>query len=514
MKFYLLTIFLGGCIVSCAQMPTQTITIDFFDLKNTSLIKKVKKGSLVNIELTNLNRRQYNVQVNNTQTNFFTTTPPIFSRLETATPAIADPVDIQVPGSNLNPLTVREEIKEEVEVLSRQQTSFNGLLNQFNTALADYNKAIGVLKNSLLLSNILTTLSDDCSRSFPTIIVDVNTEASSFVSNNKIGPENAGTTESVLRGQVQNILDYYQKSAAENFEALQKLAEQIEATAITISGNIPLLAKKIDVELGKKLTPAVKASFDGYKLIIDKLGRNIKKDVNSVQLIMKTVGKANDFTNNYLVTNQRGILLNKYAGFTAKNYTVRTAEIISKDELLFDITITPKPDANCPSEILHLPIKVRSVGGFKIDFSSGLFLNFGKKDFFNQSYRLDTVENNPDVYQIVKNENRNKVIPSIGALLHGYIRTGGDIQPAVSIGLSLSAGETARLNYHFGGSVIIGKEQRIIASVGWSLVQSTILDGKYKEGQTISKTDAPDVVPVSPYYRWGSFFSLTYNLTR
>ncbi len=413
-------------------------------------------------------------------------------------------------------MSIGQELQNEIQSLTEKQTEFSDNLTLFSSNLEEYKIAVEAIKLSLKLKSMLGTISQDCSSDIPSILANANTEVKTFVTKYlNVLPAPVGTNQSILRGQVKIILEYYLTQASLKYKTLKDLHDKIDDLFPELQVNIDQLLTKIQKQsqiVG--LSAKNRADLEAKKLIVNKISRTIKRDLKKENDIMKSVEEAYRFIEIYIASNEASNIFNQYGLFTDKNYVIISAEIIEKDELLFDVILQSKADAVCPAQTIHLPIKVRSKGGFKIDFSSGLFLNFGKNDFFDQTYRLDNLDSDPNNLQIVKNNNRNKVLPSLGALLHGYIRTGGDLQPAISLGVSLSAGETSRLNYHLGPSLIIGKDQRLIASFGWTLAQSAILDGKYVEGQVLPKATAPQTLETTSYYRWGNFLSLNYNLSR
>lgn len=148
------------------------------------------------------------------------------------------------------------------------------------------------------------------------------------------------------------------------------------------------------------------------------------------------------------------------------------------------------------------------VTGFKMNFSTGIFGVFGK-NAFNQSYKLQAIEGDTVNNLIIENNNKTRILPAIGALMHAYKKRAGWFSWGGTLGLSVN--NETNLNYHGGLSAIFGEEQRIILSSGAILAKVLLLSNNYEENGLISKSIT--TVPMSDFYRWGGFVSLTWNLS-
>ena len=180
--------------------------------------------------------------------------------------------------------------------------------------------------------------------------------------------------------------------------------------------------------------------------------------------------------------------------------------------------LTIKIDVQAKEETRHIPSYKKfnrdytgTVEGFKMDFSSGLFLIMGKK-MFDKSYRIDTIPGDPSNNMIVENENKKSLQPAAGALMHFYDRKAGWFNWGGAFGLSISS-ET-KLNYHGGLSFMFGEEQRTILSLGATLASVKEISDSYKVSQKVLKTAQMTTVPTDNFYRWGFFLAFTYNLTK
>jgi len=173
-------------------------------------------------------------------------------------------------------------------------------------------------------------------------------------------------------------------------------------------------------------------------------------------------------------------------------------------------------------------------GGFKIDFSSGLFATglIDKKYAFSGSrFKIDTThsyipvwdkDNNVTVMkdsitgyttrserQIVKGGGENFNI-GLGVLLHAYTRWGKRINGGISIGGIIDNQST--IKYTGGGSLLLGREQRLIITGGIALGKIN----KLADGLIESEWITPGTSQTSPAteLKWSSswFVGVTYNL--
>lgn len=159
-----------------------------------------------------------------------------------------------------------------------------------------------------------------------------------------------------------------------------------------------------------------------------------------------------------------------------------------------------------------IKIKARTLGGLKIDYSTGAFYNWGSNNFLGPDYYYDTPTDSTKI--IREGERTHNGLLSVGALMHISSRFNSYVRPALSLGVSTTSGFDA-LNFHAGFSLILGrpgKSNRIILSGGFTFKESSLLNNRYS--LNVEGKDYPDAVPVSKNFPVrGGFISLTYNLT-
>jgi len=179
-----------------------------------------------------------------------------------------------------------------------------------------------------------------------------------------------------------------------------------------------------------------------------------------------------------------------------------------KDVVNFEINITPRNNAGSSSNLDNrkFTASVPVVGGFKFDFSTGLFLTSG---LYDRQYNT-TVSSDSSI--ITRNKNHNIANISLGALLHISKRSKCDYKLGGSIGVGLSSNDLSKLNVFIGPCCIIGKKEQLIVSLGMAFAQVDYLKGKYSVG-TKYKTSELDQTLTEKVTRIGGFISFTYNFT-
>jgi len=102
---------------------------------------------------------------------------------------------------------------------------------------------------------------------------------------------------------------------------------------------------------------------------------------------------------------------------------------------------------------------------------------------------------------------------SIGAFAHLYKRTGRQVIWALSPGVSTTTAFDGFL-FHLGGSALLGRETRLVITLGATFKESAQLDQRYRVDATYPTEALPREVPtVKVFPRAGWFVALTYNLS-
>lgn len=199
------------------------------------------------------------------------------------------------------------------------------------------------------------------------------------------------------------------------------------------------------------------------------------------------------------------------------NFTVVAPPVqMDGDIASYEISITPTntrtlaPYRNPMKFTFDVPTK----GGLKVDFSVGPAVSFGD-NAKDEKYFLEETTN-PDVVKLRKRSNNNTITPSLGAFMHAYPRSGGWASVGAMFGVGVGFQSTSELNanLYFGLTGVLGKHQKIMASLGVSYLKvDRIKDTQFKEENQYqtSKISLDDVT--ERVYKPSAFFSITYNLS-
>lgn len=141
-------------------------------------------------------------------------------------------------------------------------------------------------------------------------------------------------------------------------------------------------------------------------------------------------------------------------------------------------------------------------GGVRFDISVGTVFDFFTTD---KKYTL-SAEN------VVQRLDNNKYNPTIAAIFHASFRT----HNAVAYGISLGTSFTTNFSFNSlfpGFSILFGKTNKVILTVGPSFRSVDELKTNYLEGQKLTSGIADEDL-LTKNFRVGVFFGISYNLTQ
>lgn len=504
--------------LSFAQLtsrPNQEIKVDLVD-PNSSFPGNyyIREGSKVHFKIDNINRNQFNITVNNSTVSLFSEVPPIFklltefdaskladSAFKTSEKSADEGEEEAALVDNLKDLTyfsdeqnqqrksyfsTREELRAKISsfiILYENTKSLNAIYNYLSNLYKDDCRKFDEIDNDKLLS-AKKAIKDI----WEVDVTDAEVRSTLIQKSDELFKE----TEQIYREiEVANI------SFKENREMYKKLlGESISVITLKAKSERNKIAKKalednlteLNLELSKEL--AVSNIFDG-----------LLKKVEASYSQVATMEKENFLFN----------LRQNYDKINRGNFTyISSSFTAAKDIMSTTIKIEPKEALTCGNnyERLNTDISGR-VTGFKMNFSTGLFLLGGKK-IFDRSYVATPIDGDANNSKIEEVKSREKFAPSIGALMHFYRKRASGFNWGGNFGLSVN--NETKLNYHLGLSALFGEEQRIVVSLGFTLARVRLLNSEYQIDGKIPKTIT--TIPTENFYRIGSFISLTYNLSK
>jgi len=253
-------------------------------------------------------------------------------------------------------------------------------------------------------------------------------------------------------------------------------------------------------------------SLDDYK----KLEKSVKEKISLIDTALNNATELKRKLAEFQTAKVGAAIVNSYNKVLGSRTEI--AKIVPSgfgvDEISIKVNVTKKGELTCAKTVSSFPITVVVARGVKIDFSTGLALNVGRKKFFEQEYFYDSVyrvdKTIADSVQIRTKRNDNVIVPSLGVFMHVYTRGLSHVNIGGMVGASIGADQ--RLCYHVGGNLLFGKSDRLILGFGASIAKSTLLDGQYIEGQIINRAHAPTSIPTQTPTRVGGFVSFSWNL--
>lgn len=472
----------------------------------------IKRNVRVRYQIDNINRNVYAVTLNTSSRSIFSTVPEVFK-------VISD-VDLsKLTGTTVDPGAQASATLDILQVQStpEERARIQEFLNARSaliTAFDNFDRKNKALKALTLLFQSFTATMEDGLTPFNNLF------------NAKLANTNAAlATHFGYTGAAndeQALLNALQAASTKAFEELDKAYSDVTEKYEIYKVELPALEKagadKL-AALNKKVADLKKQKKEvtAQELTI----RDIEKELN-VQKV-KSAGAAdliNDIKSirgKIVEAEQGGFsakLINSYRRINRANWQYISPSIKGeKDELSVNLTIEPKEATGIitPNYAQFNGEVTGEVYGFKVNFSTGLFMLIGK-DLFDRSYRVDTIAGDLENNIVVQNDRRQSVQPAVGGLMHFYNKRAGFFSWGGALGFSIS--NETRLNYHGGLSFLFGQEQRIIANIGVTLTRVKEISSAYTVGQKLTRSSGISTIPTEDFYRAGAFIAFTYNLSK
>lgn len=193
-----------------------------------------------------------------------------------------------------------------------------------------------------------------------------------------------------------------------------------------------------------------------------------------------------------------------YQSIINTSYTYNISEMAEGDKLEMDITIYKLPEVGnataLPVEVKSKSIDVTVKGDLKITSSVGLSFPF----YANNMRYI----NKDSVITEVEGENYT---PNISAFINFYPYSGRVAQLGGTFGVGVPISSSARnFNFLFGGSAILGTNNKVVLHAGATLGQVKKLDNGLVNGDMMP--NAFDEVPTINSYNWGGFIGISFSI--
>lgn len=444
-------------LFSACHTPQNIIAnLDLYNLKpGIDTFRKhhavIHNGDVVTVRINNVNKDLYTVKLTHSVISYNTTIPSALNLSSIVLPGFITPTALHTATRH------RPDCSELVEL---EKDNIDSEMVAFKQAENNLNKVIAY-------NNLLLLLQKDCD------FYDIMAKA-----------------DFALQDMVQSVdISLLPKFIDDNFAGLQDAYSRIDQsiTAVDVYFNCDSCKATLAKKHTQNFTETQKAAFaemkDNYKSLLT-----------------------------FMQTGQQFLVVQNYKALAnASNYRFSAVDTAKNaDEVNFNITISPKNWMPCRAVDTSFNINLK-VARFKIDFSTGVFLNWGGSAFSGKNYFVDSTGT---IRQISKNA--NSYIPSVGALAHFYYRSTTAIDPGVVLGASLST-DVKYTNFHIGLSFMFNAHNeifnRVALSGGLTYRYVDQLNSGYGVGTAIDKSLTIDQVESGKFIR-GGFLALTYNLSK
>lgn len=489
----------GLMLYAVTANAQEKVPIRFNDTKDQHKVKYKHKTKYI-IELQNINRFIYTVSAEKSEKNFHTETPEVLK-------------GIKVPGF----LTLRAPSLPAFAIMGLDAgiQGSAGASDHFNTCLDNIKQLSEKLNDAAYLSREVNMAASNCRDSFSTISEKLLKSVNDYTGKPDPDLPSAAATLSAL------IIHNRNTAVAQNNLLKKYAGELISANeALMAASKSAMVELEINIqdEKAKCKTPCpVSATLKGLfqqRAAVTEITDMLKNQAEEIAANLKEAEEAVKAMKDFEKTGELEKLTDGILAVNIRNFTYETEVFTAKkDEIIFKITTAAEKPLPCNlPQTRIITVRGRTYNGFRLDFSTGLFLNTGNADFQGAGFSYKKINDDSSIIRRV--DGGKSLLLSVGGLLHLYYMQDAFIQPGISVGVSTSSGfET--LNFHGGFSLIMGQKQRFIVSAGLTLRESKVLDREYQLN-TMYKTDyLPDEPPVTTRFpKAGGFFSLTYNITK
>jgi hypothetical protein len=499
MKNLIITIVFALSSFKISAQNTTIFQLDINDIKNDKVkvsynnkkpvevsldkLKSVKNGNKVYVQLKGFNKELYELSVNGTKSSYNTEIPDILTGISLPSTLSFDKNSNWIQNHSVTESYTNaqkdkgadslQNLQKVAPVIGKEKNCEEQIAeckDNIKISYEDFTSNIKNINRYISFYNYLDVLQKKCDLSYTHIQTQLKDSLSSV-----FGVDNSDSLiDNAIREKFNNCYKLLDESHNNIFNKLNQI------------DSIIYYGKCNEVELKK-------------------IKNFSEREMEIIMALNEIFEKVKDFKSSH----QAELIIIKYKTFKVENYTYTSdiIEIKNVDDIEFNISIKPKNWLPCDGINKNLKLEMNVKGGFKMDFSTGAFINFGKKLIENKYY-LDS----SNVIQQVKTSS-SKIIPSMGALVHMYYRTGHSLNVALSLGASLTT-DFSLSNFHAGISFIKSNRddfsKRLILSGGLTSRYLKDLNTAYKPGDKIDPAIGNDNI-LSGKFKCGGFVSLTYN---
>ena len=221
------------------------------------------------------------------------------------------------------------------------------------------------------------------------------------------------------------------------------------------------------------------------------------------------------FAIEFIGKNKVKTLIDNYLSCNESNFTYTSKPFKVKADLVkIEINLSKKKQLPCEgltNTLIYAEIYAK--GKTKVDFSTGLFLNYGGSTFHGPELLFEKSATYPDSSIVTSIESLPKLLLSIGGFVHIYKRNTSETYHMYTFGISTTSGFD-NINLHGGISLAFGKQSRFIVTAGLTARESFKASDKYSIGSNHLTEGLPETPPtIKRFPALGCFIGFSYNWT-
>jgi hypothetical protein len=200
-------------------------------------------------------------------------------------------------------------------------------------------------------------------------------------------------------------------------------------------------------------------------------------------------------------------------------YATNSFQIKNMDELRLNVSYFKN---NVAVDVDNDPFVIPILCGLKLDFSTGfLFSNLSDRKYFiadapsitrQETLPDGTVQDQTIAMKRVVEETDSKFKVGLGILSHFYPRLSKWVSVGFTSGFILK--DNLAVQFPIGGSLMFGRESRIVLSGGKVFGEANRLSDRYTVDKAVEESTLKNVTSdnlVTKKFKSGWFFALTYN---
>lgn len=514
-------LFLIAILITLSTFAQKEDTVNFLKLSADDLKGKFGYKEKARIRIININRFLYKVTAEKTETDFNVTVPTILSAIKLPAFLSGQLPDTSgiggaffapspaPPGLHATSAEAEIDIKKNLKDLITAQQFINNAVNSHNK-IVEYSKSCSEEYKTIeakVISELKSLLTGTANTDIPSLTAELQTKLQTAITSSQAFYSNieqiTGEWQTLKLTEFRTDHRTKAEGIADEKNELADLQEVYKATKDPAKKKAALAnVRAKEKEIASRETDLKEMEEDNASAI---------KDMTDLAAKAKTL--SSDITK----LNEEGklyALINDIRKVNESNYTY-LSEIVKmkKDEVKFNFSATSDGQLPCntPNE-QKFEVVLRTKGGVKLDFSTGVFFNFGTHTFLGNEYYYKPI--NDSVSQIRRTETGKRTLLGIGALMHVYQRSPAPVKLGAALGASTTTSFDA-VNLHLGASLIFGDKDRLCLSGGFAFREAKLLDANYKENTDYSKKLLPEAVPTyKKFPKTGYFLSFTYNISR